>query len=191
MQTQTKKRRIWLRVLCIVLAVIILAVGCLGIAFAWVWADEISTVNSFTHLRARNDENEEGSVYSMEVQGDFYFDKFLEQGGASSDSELIDFITGNITRGLIDIDISETEIACSSFITRAENGDILFARNYDFAKTNVCLTMCDPGDGRHKSFSTVDLNYIGMDIDSDVDGLMDKITCLAAPSVNTRLPNRS
>lgn len=41
--------------------------------------------------------------------------------------------------------------------------------------------MCDPGDGRHKSFSTVDLNYIGMDIDSDVDGLMDKITCLAAP----------
>ena len=77
MQTQTKKRRIWLRVLCIVLAVIVLAVGCLGIAFAWVWADEISTVNSFTHLRARNDENEEGSVYSMEVQGDFYFDKFL------------------------------------------------------------------------------------------------------------------
>lgn len=87
MQTQTKKRRIWLRVLCIVLAVIVLAVGCLGIAFAWVWADEISTVNSFIHLRARNDENEEGSVYSMEVQGDFYFDKFLEQGGASSDSE--------------------------------------------------------------------------------------------------------
>ena len=39
MQTQTKKRRIWLRVLCIVLAVIVLAVGCLGIAFAWVWAD--------------------------------------------------------------------------------------------------------------------------------------------------------
>lgn len=181
MQTQTKKRRVWLRVLCIVLAVIVLAVGCLGIAFAWVWADEISTVNSFTHLRARNDGNEEGSVYSMEVQGDFYFDKFLEQGGASSDSELIDFITGNITRGLIDIDISETEIACSSFITRAKNGDVLFARNYDFAKTNVCLTMCDPGEGRHKSFSSVDLNYIGMDIDSDVDGLMNKITCLASP----------
>lgn len=53
MQTQTKKRRIWLRVLCIVLAVIVLAVGCLGIAFAWVWADEISTVNSITTCTIR------------------------------------------------------------------------------------------------------------------------------------------
>ena len=35
--------------------------------------------------------------------------------------------------------------------------------------------------GRHKSFSTVDLNYVGMDIDKDVTGLMNKITCLAAP----------
>ncbi|MDE6402041.1 MAG: linear amide C-N hydrolase, partial [Clostridiales bacterium] len=58
---------------------------------------------------------------------------------------------------------------------------ILFARNYDFAKTNVCLTFTDPKDGRHKSFSTVDLNYIGMDVDKDVEGLMNKITCLAAP----------
>lgn len=149
--------------------------------FAVVWADEIATVRSFTHLRGRNDENNEGSVYSMEVQGGFYFDDFLAQGGASSDSELIDFITGNITRGLIDIEIGETDIGCSSFIAKAENGDILFGRNYDFDKTNVCLTMCDPGEGRHKSFSTVDLNYVGMDINEDVEGLLNKVTCLASP----------
>ena len=45
----------------------------------------------------------------------------------------------------------------------------------------MCITLCNPGGGRHKSFSTVDLNYVGMDIEKDVSGLMNKITCLAAP----------
>ena len=176
----TKKRRIWWRVLAIVLAAIVLVAGCLVVAVACGWTDEISTVASFKQLRGRNDANKEGSVYSMNVKGGFYFDEFLDQGGASSDSELIDFITGNITRGLVDIEIGETDIGCSAFITKAENGDILFGRNYDFDKTNVCLTMCDPGEGRYKSFSTVDLNYVGMDPEQDVEGLINKITCLAS-----------
>lgn len=42
--------------------------------------------------------------------------------------------------------------------------------------------MCDPGEGRYKSFSTVDLNYVGItDTDRDVSGLIQQITCLAAP----------
>ena len=65
METVKKKRKIWWRVLCIVLAAIILVAGCLFVTFAVVWADEIATVRSFTHLRGRNDENNEGSVYSM------------------------------------------------------------------------------------------------------------------------------
>lgn len=180
MQT-TKKRRIWWRVLVIILAVIIFAAACLAVAVAWVWTDEIYTIASFTKLRDRNDANEEGSIYSMDVHGGFYFDDFLAQGGASSDSELIDFITGKITRGLIDMNIKQTDIGCSAFIAKAENGDILFGRNYDFDKTNVALAFADPGEGRYKSFSSVDLNYVGIDTDSDVGGLMDKITCLAAP----------
>lgn len=177
------KRRVplWVKIVCIALAAILVIVATLGITFVCVWNNEIATVNSFTKLRDRNDANKEGSVYSMKVKGGFYFDEFLEQGGASNDKQLINYITGHITRGLIDMSISETDIGCSSFTAITPSGDRLFARNYDFAKTNVCLTFCDPGDDRHKSFSTVDLNYIGMDPDSDVEGLMNKITCLAAP----------
>lgn len=175
------KKRLALRIVCIVLAAIFLVVAVLAISFTSVWRNEISTVSSFKHLRARNDENKEGSVYRMDVKGGFYFDKFLKQGGASNDKELINFITNNITRGLIDMTIKETDIGCSSFTATAQNGDKLFARNYDFDKTNVCITLCNPGGGRHKSFSTVDLNYVGMDIEKDVSGLMNKITCLAAP----------
>ncbi len=181
MENTKPKKRIWLRVLCIVLAVIVVIAAALGITVWCVWGNEISTVASFTHLRGRNDDNNEGSVYSMEVKGGFYFDDYLAQGGASSDTELINFITQNITKGLIDMTIEETDIGCSSFIAQTADGDILFGRNYDFDKTNVCLTLTNPGNGRHASFSTVDLNYVGMDINTDVEGLMNKITCLAAP----------
>lgn len=181
MENTKPKKRIWLRVLCIVLAVIVVIAAALGITVWFVWGNEISTVASFTHLRGRNDDNNEGSVYSMEVKGGFYFDDYLAQGGASSDTELINFITQNITKGLIDMTIEETDIGCSSFIAQTADGDILFGRNYDFDKTNVCLTLTNPGNGRHASFSTVDLNYVGMDINTDVEGLMNKITCLAAP----------
>lgn len=175
------KTKLWVKIVCIALAAIVTIVAVLGITFVCVWNNEISTVRSFKHLRERNDDNLEGSVYYMNVKGGFYFDDFLAKGGASSDKQLIKFITDNITRGLISISIGETDIGCSSFTAVTPDGDKLFARNYDFAKTNVCLTLCDPGDGRHKSFSTVDLNYIGMSPEKDVNGLMSEITCLAAP----------
>ena len=176
-----RKVKLWVKIVCIVLAVIVTAVIVLGITFVCVWNDEISTVRSFRHLRGRNDANKEGSVYYMEVEGGFYFDEFLDKGGVSNDTQLIKYITDHITRGLIDMGIGETDIGCSSFTAVTPTGDRLFARNYDFDKTNICLTVCNPGGGRHKSFSSVDLNYIGINVDSDVDGLMNKITCLAAP----------
>lgn len=178
-----KKCKLWVKITSIVLAVLIGIIAVLGITFACVWSDEISTYRSFKQLRFRNDANKEGSVYMMRVKGGFYFDDFLSQGGASSDKQLIGFITEHITRGLIDVSIGETDIGCSSFTAVTPSGDILFARNYDFDKTNVCLTFTDPKDGRHKSFSSVDLNYIGMDVNKDVDGFMSKVTCLAAPFV--------
>ena len=180
---EKKKCKLWVKITCIVLAAVIGVIAVLGITFACVWSDEISSVRSFTKLRNRKDSNQEGAVYMMRVKGGFYFDDFLAQGGASSAKQLINFITNHITRGLIDVSIGETDIGCSSFTAVTPSGDIIFARNYDFAKTNVCLTFTDPGDGRHKSFSTVDLNYIGMDINKDVEGLMNQITCLAAPYV--------
>lgn len=178
---EKKKIKLWVKIVCIVLAAIIAITAILGITFACVWRNEISTVRSFKHLRGRNDANKEGSVYFMKVKGGYYFDEFLEKGGVSTDSQLIAYITDHITKGLVDMGIGETDIGCSSFTAVTPSGDVLFARNYDFDKTNVCLTLCNPGDGRHSSFSSVDLNYIGIDINSDVNGLMNKITCLAAP----------
>ena len=177
----TKTKKILLRTLCILLAVILTLAIVLVSVFFGIWHNEFSSVTSFTMLRDRNDAHKDGAVYSMNVGGGFYFDDFLEQGGAKKDSDLIAFISNKITRGLMDVGIKESDIGCSSFTAVTESGDRLFARNYDFDKTNVCLTITNPGGGRHASFSTVDLNYVGMDTNKNVEGLMNKITCLAAP----------
>ena len=182
-ETKAAKKRApkWVKITAIVLAAILLVLVALLGAAAIVWRNEIATVANFRKIADRNDAHQDGAVYRMDVSGDFYFDDFLAQGGASSDSELIDFITNSITRGLIDMTIQESEIACSAFTAVTPAGDRIFARNYDFSKTNTALVFTDPGNGRYKSFSTVDLQFLGMDADRDVEGLMNKITCLAAP----------
>lgn len=178
---QKRKFPLWGKILCTVGAIVVLIVASLSITLFSVWGNEIATISSFTHLRDRNDENLEGSVYSMHLKGGFYLDEFRQRGGASTDSELISFITQNITKGLISVSINESDVNCSAFMAKTPSDDILFARNYDFDKTNVCITISDnPGEGRYRSFTTVDLNYVGMSPDEDVSGLMNKLTCIAA-----------
>lgn len=43
-ETEPKKRRLWLRILCIVLAAVLILIALLAITFTSVWNDEISTV---------------------------------------------------------------------------------------------------------------------------------------------------
>lgn len=173
--------KLWKKILIIAVVVVLVLILAFVITVGCVWGNEISSASSLRKIRERNDEHLDGSVYTMTVKGGFYFDEFLETGGAKSDSELITFITDHVTKGLIDMGISESEIACSSFTAQTADGDRLFARNYDFSKTNTCIVFTDAGNGRHATVSTVDLQFLGIEPNNDVEGLMDRITCLAAP----------
>lgn len=172
-----KLKKILLTVLAVVVALVMLA----GVGIYAVWHNEIGSVASIEMLRERNDDHLDGAVYSMHVRGGFYLDDFVAQGGVSNDTDLIQFITDNITHGVVDLNMTAPEIGCSSFTATAENGDALFARNYDFSKTNAMLVFTDANEGRHASISTVDLQFLGIDVDQDMTGLMDKVICLAAP----------
>ena len=52
------------------------------------WHNEIGSIMSIQQIVPAKDENQSGPVYVMDVHGDFYFDDFLEQGGAENDSQL-------------------------------------------------------------------------------------------------------
>ncbi len=177
---EKKKMKRWKKILIAVLSSIVGLVLILCIVVAAVWHDEIRTVASMKQIKERNDSHLDGSVYLMDVKGGFYLEDFIAQGGVKSDSELVSFVTDKLTKGLLKINISDPEIGCSSFTATSESGDKLFGRNYDFAKTNTCIVRTEGNGERHATISTVDLQFIGMDVNKDVTGLMNKITCLAA-----------
>lgn len=179
-KTKEKKPKWKKIVLAIVLTILFLIIALIS-TFAIVWRNEISTLASIKLVRTRNDAHLDGDVYMMEVNGGFYLDEFVEQGGVKSDSELIDFVTSKITKGLIKMELSESEIACSSFTAQTEDGDNVFARNYDFSKTNTCIVFTEKNKGRHATVSTVDLQFLDIDVNDGNLSLMEKITCLAAP----------
>ena len=183
METTVKPKKIWKKILFGVLAAVLALLLVLITAVFALWHNEIFSMASMKLLRERDDSHMDGAVYIMDVKGGFYLDEFVAQGGASSDAELISFITGNITRGLIPMSISESEIACSSFTAETPEGDRLFARNYDFSKTNTCIVRTQANEGRHASISTVDLQFLGLDVEKNVEGLANRITCLAAPYI--------
>ena len=183
MEQTVKPRKLWKKIVLGAAAVLAALLLVLAIAVFALWRNEIASMSSMRLLRERDDAHLDGAVYSMDVRGGFYLDDFVAQGGAKTDKELIDFITSKITKGLIKMNISESEIACSSFTAAAEDGDRLFARNYDFSKTNTCVVRTRANEGRHASIATVDLQFLGLDVEKDVEGLANRITCLAVPYI--------
>ncbi len=66
-------------------------------------------------------------LYTMEYVGDYGIDEFLEQGGASNDAELIDFVVGRLLKGL-PVKIELPNLACSTFNAETPEGDAVFGR---------------------------------------------------------------
>lgn len=166
-----------------ILIAIVVIFAVLAAAIYIVWGNEIKSLLSLEQKIAQDMSHGDGYTYEMTISGDYYFDEFLEQGGATSDQELISFVTEKITKGLIPMTIEESEIACSSFTARTEDGDYLLGRNYDFDQTNTAIVHTNPGNGKHASISTIDLQFIGIDPKKGVNGINDKIKLLAAPYV--------
>lgn len=168
----------FLKRLACVLAALVIA---LAVAVFALWHNELATLSSLKKLSDRDEAHRDGAVYQLNVSGGYYFDDFLAQGGASTDSELISFITQSITKGIIPMNIKTSEIACSAFTADTADGDRVFGRNYDFHETNTVIVYTNPGNGRHASYSTVDLQFLGLDSTKDVTTFGQKILTLAAP----------
>ena len=167
------------RIACALAALVI----ALAVAVFALWHNELATLASFQKLSDRDEAHRDGAVYKINFSGDYSFDEFLSQGGASNDAELISFVTRSITKGIIPMHIKTSSIACSAFTADTQSGDRVFGRNYDFSATNTAIVYTDPGEGRHASYSTIDLSFLGLDADKDVETIGQKILTLAAPYV--------
>lgn len=181
-QFKAKQKKSLFKKILIITGTTLLVILVAGVSTIFgLWGNEISTVCSIKKIDDASEKNNAGPVYEMTVSGGYYFDKFIENGGASSDSELIDFIVDNISKGILPISLNSPTIGCSSFTAINEKGERLFGRNYDFSKTTAMIVHTNPGNGRHKSISSVDLQFLGITDGVELTSIMQKALCLAAP----------
>lgn len=102
-------------------------------------------------------------MYTMTYYGDYGFDDFLEQG-AASDKDIEEFVTKRLLKG-IPIKFHVTDSGCTAFVTKNENGDIIFARNFDFTYAPSMQLYTNSPDG-YASVSTVNLSFAGYSEDN-------------------------
>ena len=183
MKETTKKTSKAKKIVGIILGALLAIIFILCIIVGCIWHNEIRSIASIKAITPQDLSHDDGYTYQMTVYGDYYMEDFLAQGGVSSDSELISFLSNHITRGLMNIGIETTDISCSSITATTADGDRIFGRNYDFAQTNNCIVYTAPSDGRHASVSTIDLQFISIENEVGIDGIMDYVMTLAAPYV--------
>lgn len=160
-----------------ILALILLAIA----VITFIFRNEISSISSIKLLKPRVENSLQCGIYEMTFNGDYYFEDYLAQGGAKNDRELLDFIMNKMTKGLLKIKINTSKIGCSSFTAHKENGEHLFARNYDLYATNTCIVRVKGNKKRHASISTVDTSFINIPARADMNNLISKAYALAAP----------
>jgi len=143
-----------------------------GAAVFMLFGNELKTLDSIKKI-------DEYPLYTMDYAGDYGVDEFLEQGGASNDAELIDFVVGRLLKGL-PIEIELPNLACSTFNAETPSGDAIFGRNFDLEFSPGMMVRTNPEDG-YASLSMVNLAFIGYGEDKLPDDLASSIVSLAAP----------
>ncbi len=132
-------------------------------------------------------------VYFLEFEGDYGFDKYLENGGAKNTDELSSFISNQLQKGewaspadeakqMKPVKISPVDFGCSSIaVKNSENPDKkIFGRNYDWQDCSVLVIHSKPTNG-YESISTSCLSHIGIGADWKPSGqFLKDISALAA-----------
>ena len=80
----------------IIIATVLLFILCgAGLLFY----GELKIISSIKNI------SDEKPIYYMEVDSDYYFEDFLEAGGATSDSGVSAFLTGKISKGFYSVNV--------------------------------------------------------------------------------------
>lgn len=103
-------------------------------------------------------ELEEG-LSAVRYDGNYGFDGFLEQGGASADSEVVSYLTENLVSFIPDLLFDGTSFGCSTLSVKNAEGGWLFGRNFDWNACNAMIVGSKPEEG-YASISTVNTDFI-------------------------------
>lgn len=126
--------------------------------------------------------NLEDGLSAVRYDGDYGFDKFLAQGGASSDREVVEYLAANLLSGLDLGDLLGGIFGCSTIAVESPEGDALFGRNFDWNSCEAMIVAAYPENG-YASLSTVNMDFITQNVGGGMMGMaltMDQVRTLAA-----------
>ncbi len=116
--------------------------------------------------------------YQMNYSGDYYFDEYLEHGGATIE-DTINFVAEQM--GIEKpFESSGSGFGCSTVYSPTTDGDYIFARNFDYPSAAALLIHTAPDDG-YESVSMVNLEHMGYDSENYPDGFVNRVALLFAP----------
>lgn len=163
------------RILLGILIIILLVVG-IVLAGAWsIFGDKVKAAGTVKEI----DEN----LYYMEYKGDYGFDVFLEQGGASSTNEMAGYITDFLSGGFMSKapTMGKINFGCTAYTVKNTNGGALMGRNYDWDGENgIAMVIYTEPENGYASYSTCWLDFLGFGEGWKPEGMTNQYMSLAA-----------
>ena len=155
---------------------IILAVAVLLVQTVWLmFRRELAISGTIRPLGIGQDT----PAYFMEVKGDYYFEEFLQQGGASTDGMVSSFLSKKISKGFYTAPVGSVREGCSVLSAQGEDGVHLWGRNYDWKSSVPIIVRHIPKEG-YTSLSTCDFQWITSNAKTLPEGMMNKMLAIAA-----------
>ena len=124
----------------------------------------------------------EDGFSAVRYDGDYGFDGFLAQGGASSDGEVIAYLADSLLPGLDLEGLLGNTFGYSTISVQNPSGEVLFGRNFDWENCEAMVVTAYPQHG-YASISTVNTDFITQNVGDSVVGMalqLDKVKTLAA-----------
>ena len=144
------------------------------LAIYFLFHDAINVIGTIEKI------SEDKNLYTMDYNGDYGFEKFIEEGGASSAEELAVFLSNFISKGYYTMQLEESENGCSTISAVSLSGEYIFGRNFDWIDCTCMIVITTPVNG-YQSISTVNLDFLGYSTDYQPDSLINSFLTLGAP----------
>lgn len=120
-------------------------------------------------------------VYTFTYRGDYGFDDFLAEGGASSADEMARYITRFLTRGMVSIEPETMDFGCSFLSMPNADGGYVVGRNFDWSESDsdMVIVHTHPTNG-YSSVATCNVDFLGFGDGWKPRSLPERMMLLAA-----------
>lgn len=111
----------------------------------------------------------ESGLSTVRYDEDYGFDQFIDRGGASSDEELVSFISEQILSGKVSLVVNQDVFGCSTLAVKGKD-DYMFGRNFDWQECDAMVVMSE-SPNTYASISTVNMDFISSGTPIDINNL--------------------